>query len=48
MVPRERELETKPVKVMLDALSPRRIARKVNQFRAHDTNQIGGAIARIV
>jgi molybdate-binding protein/DNA-binding XRE family transcriptional regulator len=43
----ERELETKPVKVMLDALSSSRFAREVNQFCAYDTDQMGRTLARI-
>ncbi len=42
----ERDLDTKPVKVMLDALSSNRFAREVNQFCAYDTNQMGRTIAR--
>jgi putative molybdopterin biosynthesis protein len=43
----ERDLDTKPVKVMLDALSSNRFAREINQFCAYDTDQMGRTIARI-
>jgi putative molybdopterin biosynthesis protein len=43
----ERDLDTKPVKVMLDALSSNRFAREINHFCAYDTDQMGRTIARI-
>jgi putative molybdopterin biosynthesis protein len=43
----ERDLDTKPVKVMLDALSSTRFAREVNRFCAYDTDQMGRTLARI-
>jgi molybdopterin molybdotransferase/putative molybdopterin biosynthesis protein len=43
----ERDLDSTPVKAMLDALNSRRFAREVSQFCAYDTSQMGRIIARI-
>lgn len=43
----ERDLDTKPVKVMLDAFSSNRFARELKQFCTYDTDQMGRTIARI-
>ena len=43
----ERDLDTKPVKAMLDALSSNRFAREVNQFCAYDTDEMGRTLTRI-
>jgi putative molybdopterin biosynthesis protein len=41
-----RELETAPVKAMLDTLNSRRFALEVSQLCAYDTNQMGQVSAR--
>jgi putative molybdopterin biosynthesis protein len=43
----ERDLESVPVKAMLDALNSRRFAREVSQLCAYDTDQMGTVLARI-
>ena len=43
----ERDLETVPVKAMLDALNSRRFAREVSQLCAYDTDQMGTVLAHI-
>jgi molybdate-binding protein len=43
----ERDLDTNPVKAMLDALSSNRFAREVNRFCAYATDQMGRTLARI-
>ena len=42
----ERDLETAPVKAMLDTLSSRRFALEVSQFCAYDTEQMGQVSGR--
>ena len=42
-----RDLDSTPVKAMLDALNSRRFAREVSQFCGYDTDQMGRTIARI-
>jgi molybdopterin molybdotransferase/putative molybdopterin biosynthesis protein len=43
----ERDLDSVPVKAMLDALNSRRFAREVSQLCAYDTDQMGTVLARI-
>ncbi len=40
----ETEVESAPIKAMLDALNSRRFAREVSQLRAYDTSQMGQVI----
>jgi len=40
----ETEVESAPIKAMLDALNSRRFAREVSQLCAHDTSQMGQVI----
>ena len=42
----EHELESAPVKSMLDALSSRRLAREISQLCGYDTSQMGQLVAR--
>ena len=41
-----RDLETAPVRAMLDTLNSRRFALEVSQLCAYDTNQMGQVTAR--
>ena len=41
----ERDLDTVPVKAMLEALNSRRFAREVSQLCAYDTDQMGAILA---
>jgi putative molybdopterin biosynthesis protein len=43
----ERDLETPPIKAMLDTLNARRFAREVGQLCAYDTARMGSTIAHI-
>ena len=43
----DRDLDSTPVKAMLDALNSQRFAREVSQFCAYDTSQMGRTLARI-
>ena len=43
----ERDLDTMPVKAMLDTLNSRRFASEVSQLCAYDTGQMGTVLARI-
>jgi putative molybdopterin biosynthesis protein len=43
----ERDLDSTPIKAMLDALNSRRFAHEVSQLCAYDTSQMGRIIARI-
>jgi molybdate-binding protein len=43
----ERDLETPPIKAMLDTLNARRFAREVSQLCAYDTARMGSTIAHI-
>jgi putative molybdopterin biosynthesis protein len=43
----ECDLDSTPVKAMLDALNSRRFAREVSQFCAYDTSQMGRTLTRI-
>jgi len=43
----DRDLDSIPIKAMLDALHSRRFAREVSQFCAYDTSQMGGTLARL-
>jgi molybdopterin molybdotransferase/putative molybdopterin biosynthesis protein len=43
----DRDLDSTPVKAMLEALNSRRFAREVSQFCAYDTSQMGDTIARV-
>ena len=43
----ERDLDSTPVRAMLDALNSRRFAHEVSQFCAYDTSQMGRTLARL-
>jgi len=43
----ERDLDSTPVKAMLEALNSRRFAREVSQLCAYDTDQMGTVLARL-
>ena len=43
----DRDLDSTPVKAMLEALNSRRFAREVSQFCGYDTSQMGDTIARV-
>jgi len=43
----ECDLDSTPLKAMLDALNSRRFSREVSQFCAYDTSQMGRTLTRI-
>jgi putative molybdopterin biosynthesis protein len=43
----ERDLDSAPIKAMLDALNSRRFAREVSQLCAYDTDQMGTVLTHI-